>query len=323
MINEYDTISSAKSLATSINEFHKKLIKVSFDGSLTCVSNLVSEMNEKRSTKAFVYGSISIVGPMKEKVGFLTITISYKIKFVNGACNCQTLYFAGSEVAIDSDSEKITSKFLLFDQYSKGISGSTSEEKREQDGIIVNRISSKFIELIYTKLQLVIYIDSRLFKVFNYDESDSFSMILPKELLKEFTYSQLDIVIRTDTSPITVQRNLNLTFGASFMTGSIVGLLDGSKPKINITTEKWKVTDMKPKVFLTYDKSFVDVTFDDGLEFEEQQIYYGNDSQKKKGLSTAAIIGISVGCAAVVIIIVVIIVYFAACRKKKVSQSSN
>lgn len=319
-----DSKMTGKDLVKKVSNFHKELSNTS------SITKLVKKLDQKQIKSIYEYSILNIVGPMKSKVSFLTIT-TFKIKFVNGPCDCESLYFVGSDCSVHDKSELIKSDYV-YDGLVPAIQYEDSKVWPKQAGYIYdNDYEKDTLTIEYIKSQIQIrYGDSYSYwNLFSYKQCEICNIVLTKDYLSHFTEKPLSIIIYKRVYEMDAIRNINLTLGPSnIMTESVLDILEATKPKVNISfqgTIGWESDEVRPKIFLTYDKNAIDVEYPDDAPFEYEEHKLAtpeNDDDSKSGLKTPAIIGISVGCAVVVVIIIVLIVIFVI-RKRKINIASS
>lgn len=326
-----DSKISGKDLAQKVSNFHKKLSNISFDGSSSSITKLVKKLDQKQIKSIYEYDILNIVGPMKSKVSSLTIT-TFQIKFVDGACDCESLSFIGTDCFLYRDSKSVKSDFVYGGQLVPSIQYEDSKVWPKQAGTICDKHNIDSMTIGFTKLQMTVKYSDRdpyYNKVFSYKQCETFNIVITKDILSDFTEKTLNIDIYRHDYNVEAIRNINFTFGPNnIMTKSVLDILEASKVKVNISFKGeigWENDEIKPKIFLTYDKNDVDIQHhvDPHFIVEEHKLAtFENDDDSNKFFTTPVIIGIAVGGAVVLVIIIVLIVYFAVIRKRKQKVAS-
>ena len=261
-----------------------------------------------------------IKGQIKSKVGFLILS-NMNVR-LDGDLNVDNCYLHDSEISSDSDNFRV--KFLYVEEsthrtiYNYDSIGAKIQP--EQYKFVPSNAGSSFlINAMYGSNSVIIEKQHSPFDI------DKF--YIPYKWGNSLGVDASVDVIRLMFGDWELKEFKPLNFSISDWVYDLPpSLLDSSRTvKVEGSTGYDSIT-IKPKIYITVDKSIYDVNFDDAKERYEVKIqdrykYYikGDEDEKKSNTILIVIICVVV----VVVIIIVIVIVVVVVKKKKISNGQS
>lgn len=302
-----------------IKRIHKKMMKVSFDGTQDSMIKLASSFDSKKNKKPKSKTYANIAGNIKDKVSFLTIS-DYYVTFVNSNLNCHSLYLYDSQ--IDPQSKEIKTTFLYSNTNSHSYFFNIDEADYRRIGTFDQY--TLVLELYSQEYTIAYKSDSWCVEFGSYYDKKKYCF--PYQLANTFGLYALSqyILIRLDDSILKEEyKQLNITISYNKITAELPIFNDDRTKVVIDTSGNWDSVTNKPKIIVTtHNEDFKIVKSDEcKLNFETQEIY--TYKVKKSGPNVGMIVGIVIACVVVIAAIVVLVVILYLRKKKKSQEMSE